>query len=77
MLGWGTFAGGIGKIIEKISTYIPGKIEGIKNEIERLEKEKAELKRKGINDEKKSARYEWIVNRLDTLNKQLRSKAQD
>jgi hypothetical protein len=74
--GWGTFAGGIGAIFGKLSTYIPGKVEKLRNEKSKLEKEKNKLLM-GDCDEKKSARLLVINNRLDVINGLLGNKAQD
>jgi hypothetical protein len=74
--GWGTFAGGIGAIFGKLSTYIPGKVEKLRNEKIALEKEKNKLLM-GDCDAKKADRLLVINNRLDIISGLLGNKAQD
>jgi hypothetical protein len=74
--GWGTFAGGVGALLGKISTYIPGKVEKLKNEKAALEKERTALI-KGKYDEKKGNRVKWIDDRLNVINGLLGNKATD
>ena len=72
----GTFLGGIGALSGKASTYIPGRVEKLKNEKVALKKEKEELE-KGKWDEKKGQRSIDIGKRIDTINELLGNKAQD
>jgi hypothetical protein len=74
--GWSTFAGGIGALLGKASTYIPGRVEKLKNELSALQKEKNNLLM-GECDEKKAARMLVIDNRIDAINGLLGSKAAD
>lgn len=64
------------KILEKISTFIPSRIEKLKNEQTRLIKEKEELL-KGACDDKKSNRLIAINARLGIIAGLLTSKASD
>jgi len=74
--GWSTLAGGIGALLGKASTYIPGRVEKLKNELSALQKEKNNLLM-GECDEKKAARMLVIDNRIDAINGLLGSKAAD
>lgn len=75
-LGWGNLAGGIGELIGKVSTYIPGQVERLRNERDTLIKERNHLLA-GVCDVKASKRMDWISNRLDTINRLLGNKAKD
>lgn len=74
--GWGALAGGIGAILGKASTYIPGRVEALKNELEALKYERASLL-KGKYDAKKGSRLQWIDNRIDSINILLGNNAKD
>lgn len=76
------FLEGIGALLGKASTYIPGRIEKIKNEKDRLEKEKDELSKinMDINNpehRKKAERLTVVIDRIAAINKLLGSKATD
>lgn len=76
------FLEGIGALIGKVTTYIPGRIEKIKNEKQRLEKERDELKKinMDINNpehRKKAARLTAVITRIADIDKLLGSKAAD
>jgi hypothetical protein len=73
-LGWGTFFGGIGKILDKLP--IQGRKERWKNEIDNLTKEKEQIL-KGECDAKKASRIEWINSRITYLNQLLKNSASD
>ena len=75
-LGWGQFFGGLGEVIGKVTTFIPSRIEGLKNERQRLLEEKARLVR-GDANAKTSARLGWITARIATLDGLLASRASD
>ena len=75
-LGWGTLAGGIGELLGKLSTYLPGRVERMKHERDRLWAEKLKLLQ-GKADEKKTVRLARIVDRLRELDKLLAHKASD
>jgi len=67
---------GIGSLIGKLTTYIPGRIERLKNEQEKLRDE-----RKKIMDRPASAtsinRVCWIDARLSSINTTLANSAKD
>ena len=65
-----------GKVFEKLSTFIPGRVEKLKNEKERLLKEKAELLKETHTDEK-GRRLVSVNSRLDDIDKLLSNKATD
>ncbi len=76
------FLEGIGAVIGKVTTYIPGRIEKIKNEKDRLEKERDEISKinMDINNpehRKKAARLTYCINRIADINRLLDSKATD
>lgn len=76
------FLEGIGALIGKVTTYIPGRIEKIKNEKDRLEKEKNEIEKINMDinnpeDRKKAARLSAIIARIADINKLLGTKATD
>jgi hypothetical protein len=73
-LGWGTFFGGIGKLLDKIP--IQGRKERWKNELDNLTKEKEALL-KGQCDAKKAMRVGDIDKRLVYLNQLLKNSAGD
>lgn len=73
-LGWGTFFGGIGKILDKLP--IQGRKERWKNEVENLTKEKNSIL-KGEANEKKASRITVINERLAYLNQLLKNSAND
>ena len=73
-LGWGTFFGGLGKLLDKVP--IQGRKERWKNEVENLTKERNKLLR-GKCDEKKASRIVAIDERLDYLNQLLKNSAND
>lgn len=82
MAGWGNFFGGIGELLGKGATYIPGYVEKLRNEKERLEVERRniEILNLDINkeeDRKKAVRLGTIRNRLITIDKLLANKAKD
>ena len=68
-VGWGTFLG-------KISTFFPGRIEKLKNERQRLVKERDQLL-SGRADAKKAARVEWLTARMFAIDSLLSSKVSD
>lgn len=74
MAGWGDFFGGIGSLLPKIP--IQGRKERWKNEIDNLEKEKAQLL-KGECDDKASKRMSVIITRVDELEQLLKNAASD
>ena len=81
-IGWGTFFGGIGKILEKASTYIPGKIEKLKNEKEKLKAEEAKIEKLNLDidkaeDRKIADRLTAIRKRIGDINIVLGNKAND
>jgi hypothetical protein len=76
MAGIGTFLGGIGAVLEKGATYIPGYVEKLKNEREKLLEEQIALK-KGVSNEKTIDRYNRINDRLIVIDRLLRNKAKD
>ena len=73
-LGWSTFFGGVGKILDKLP--IQGRKERWKNELDNLAKEKNNLL-KGTCDEKKANRVLVIDKRIDYLNQLLKNSASD
>ena len=73
-LGWGTFFGGLGKILDKLP--IQGRKERWKNEVENLTKEKNSIL-KGEANEKKANRITVINERLAYLNQLLKNSAND
>jgi hypothetical protein len=75
-MGWSNFFGGIGKLIEKGSTYWPGRIEKLKNERAKLLKEQEGLRREVWNVEK-GKRMDRIHARLDELEQLLSNCAKD
>jgi hypothetical protein len=77
--GWGTL---FGAVFGKVMTYIPGRIEKIKNEKSRLEKERDEIKRINMDinnpaDRAKASRLTAILTRIDDIDKILGVKATD
>ena len=74
--GWNTFFGGIGALFGKASTYMPGRVEGLKNELAKLKKEKSDLEG-GECDVKKSLRLTTVNKRIDDINSLLGNKATD
>ena len=75
-LGWGNFFGGLGEVIGKITTFIPGRIEGLKNERQRLLKERERLLKEPA-DAKSAARMDRLTARLLDVNGLLANKSQD
>jgi len=73
-LGWGTFFGGIGKLLDKVP--IQGRKERWKNEVDNLTKERVKLI-EGRCDEKKAAQVVAIDGRLTYLNQLLKNSASD
>ena len=73
-LGWGTFFGAIGKIIDKLP--LQGRKERWKNELENLGKERVELI-KGVADLKKTKRVIEIDQRVSYLNQLIKNSTQD
>lgn len=71
-IGWGTFFGGIGKLLGKIP--LQSRVERWKNELDSLEKEKENLKR-GVCDEKKSARLIVIDERIEHFQRLLKNSS--
>ena len=63
-LGWGTFFGGIGKILDKLP--IQGREERWRNELDNLNKER-ELLLAGKADSKKAARFVEIEKKIAYL----------
>lgn len=81
-LGWGTFFGGIGTVLEKVSTYIPGKIEKLKNEQAKLKEEEASIEKLNLDidkgeDRAKAIRLTVIRKRIGDINIVLGNKAND
>ena len=68
--------GGIIQILGKLSTYLPGRIEKLKNEKESLTSERNKLIG-GKYNAKKGERVKWIDDRLDAINQLLGNKASD
>jgi hypothetical protein len=82
MPGWGTFFGGIGAIIGRVSTYIPGKIEKLKNEKLKLEEERSQIEKINMDitnpeHRKKAMRLSDIISRIKYIDGMLGNKAQD
>ena len=78
----GTFLGGIGAILGKASTYIPGRIEKLKNEKVALEAEEAKIEILILDvdkeeDRKKAVRLADIKSRIKFINSVLGNKATD
>ena len=76
------FLEGIGAAIGKIVTYIPGKVEKLRNEKTRLIKERGELENinMDINNpehRKKAARLTVVIQRISDIDGLLGSKAKD
>jgi hypothetical protein len=69
-LGWGTFFGGLGKILDKLP--IQGRVERWRNELENLKKEKAKLLA-GKADAQKAARVQKITERIEYLTQLLKN----
>jgi hypothetical protein len=81
-LGWGQLAGGIGELLGKASTYIPGRIEKLKNEKIKLEEERSsiEILKMDINNpehRKKAKRLTDVIARIKFINGVLGSNAKD
>lgn len=74
MPGWGDFAGGIGKLLDKLP--IQGRRERWRNEIDTLIKEKNELL-KGKATLDKVKRMDIVNARLDYLNRLLKNAERD
>ena len=68
-LGWGSVLG-------KIFTFIPGRVERLKNERDRLVQEKTELLR-GRANATRVARVQELTDRIAALDLKLRNKTQD
>lgn len=64
------------KIGEKVATYIPGRVERLKNELDRLEQERALLYVTKC-DDKKSRRLRDIDRRIYDINRLLSNCAED
>ena len=80
--GWGTFFGGIGEILGKVGTYIPGRVEKLKNEKIKLEQEKNEIEKINMDisnaeHRKKAVRLNVVITRLIAIDKLLGNKATD
>lgn len=73
-VGWGTFFGALGEIITKLP--IQGRRERLKNELEKLEKERDTLLQEKC-DDKKSKRYIIVINRLAELHSIIKNLAND
>jgi hypothetical protein len=73
-LDWGTFFGGVGKLLDKIP--LQGRKERWKNELETITKEKATLLH-GAADAKKAKRVIAIESRIEYLNQLLKNSATD
>ena len=67
---------GRGTLLGKLSTFLPSRVEKLKNERHRLVEENARLVR-GQANAKTAARVEWITARLATLERLLADKASD
>jgi len=81
-IGWGNLAGGIGEILGKASTYIPGKIEKLKNERLSLAQERSQIERINMDitnpeHRKKAMRLSDIISRINYIDSVLGNKAQD
>ncbi len=81
-LGWDNLAGGIGEILGKVSTYIPGQVEKLRNERDKLDNERRtlEILILDINkeeDRKKAIRLDWVIGRIKSIDKLLGNKAKD
>jgi len=81
-IGWGTFFGGIGTVLEKVSTYIPGKIEKLKNEQAKLKEEEATIEKLNLDidkgeDRSKAQRLTVIRKRIADIDRVLGNKAKD
>ena len=81
-LGWGNLAGGIGEILGKASTYIPGRIEKLKNERLKLQEERSQIERINMDitnpeHRKKAMRLGDIISRINYIDSVLNSKATD
>ena len=80
--GIGTFLGGIGAILGKASTYIPGQVEKLRNERDNLDEERRTIEILNLDIDKKSDRdkadrHDRIVRRIADIDKLLRNKAKD
>ncbi len=78
----GTFLGGIGALLGTASTYIPGKVEKLKNERESLLIERGNLERLNMDinnpdHRKKATRLSVVIDRLSVIDGLLRAKATD
>ena len=71
-MGWE----GIGTLIGKVSTFIPGRVEQIKNEKERLLNERSQILNKPA-DAKSADRLLAIGVRISQINATLGNKASD
>lgn len=73
MAGWGNLFG-------KIADQFQGRIERLKNEKAKLEREQDEIKRLNLDinkqeDRKKAERLSWICNRINVIDGLLSNKA--
>ena len=78
----GTFLGGIGALLGKGSTYIPGRVEKLKNEKLKLEAERRQIEKikMDINNpehRKKAMRLNDIIARVKYIDGVLGNKASD
>jgi hypothetical protein len=78
----GTFLGGIGALLGKASTYIPGRVEKLKNEKARLEKERNDIEKINLDIDnpdhvKKAMRLSVIIDRITAIDGLLGTHAQD
>ena len=70
MAGWGNFFG-------KIADQFQGRIERLKNEEKRLEKERKDIQATGISNERNNTRIAKIDVRLTEINNILKNNAKD
>lgn len=70
------FLDGIGSILGKLSTFVPGRIEGLKNEKKRLEDEKKEIESKEWTPDL-GKRVDNIYKRLSVIDAIIESNAKD
>lgn len=73
-VGWGTFFGAIGKIIDKLP--LQGKLERWKNELDTLKKERTGILRRKSTPESQK-RLIVVVERIEYLNQCIRNAAND
>mgnify|MGYP001613984134 CR=1 FL=1 len=76
------FLEGIGKVLGKVADNFQGRIERLKNEKAKLERERDEIKKLNLDitkaeDRKKAERLSDVYNRINVINGLLTTKASD